>query len=221
MKAHRTKRRLITAIALFAILLLGFAVLSTYGGNQRLTSDQIATLREQYPLCGDMSTVMGSMRYLTMEESIKEHDTFVYGTVEGEMSTRSKYISTGDPELDKKRQENGIGDVYSYYSYTISVIEDSEGIYKAGDKIEIESPTAFINFNPQLSDGMKIVVPIEQVSESDTLTYFVAEGMYYVTEDEYVLSVVDETVMRMKEPLTGVKVKKLLAEVKKRAALIV
>lgn len=215
MKTYLTKWRLTTAIALLAVLLFGLAGLSVYEANQRLSADQIATLRDKYPLYGDMSTVMGSMRYMTMSEVIADHDTFVYGTVEGEMSMYSKYISTGDPQLDEKRKENGITDIYSYYSYTISVIEDSEGIYKAGDKIEIESPAAFIDFNPHLSDGMKIVVPITRDSESDTLTYFVAEGMYYVTEDGYVLSAVDEDLMRMKEPLTGVKLEKLLTKVKK------
>lgn len=215
MKAHLIKWRLITAIVLLAVLLFSLAGLSIHETNQRLSADQIATLRDKYPLYGDMSTVTGSMRYMTMSEAIEDSNTFVYGTVEGEMSMYSKYISTGDPQLDEKRKENGIADTFSYYNYTLFVIEDSEGIYQAGDKIEIESPVALIDFNPHLSDGMKIVVPITRDSESDTLTYFVAEGMYYVTEDGYVLSVVDEALMKMEEPLTGVKLEKLLTKVKK------
>ena len=214
MKAKFTKRRMITAIVLLAVLLFSLAGLYMHEANRQLSADQITALREQYPLCGHIPPLF-SMRFYTMAEVMENNDTFVYGTVEGEMSVYSKYISTGDPELDKKRQENGIADVYDFYSYTISVIEDTEGIYKAGDKIRIESNTAFIDFNPHLSDGMKIVIPVAGDSGPDGVTGFSAEGMYYVTEDGYVLSVIDEARMMMEEPWTGIKLEKLLRKVKK------
>ena len=199
---------------MLAVLLVSIAGLYMHETNRQLSAEQIDALREKYPLCGHIPPLV-SMRFYTMAEVMEDNDTFVYGTVEGEMSVYSKYISTGDPELDKKRQENGIADVYDFYSYTISVIEDTEGIYQAGDKIRIESNTVFIDFNPHLSDGMKIVIPVAGYSRPDGVTGFSTEGMYYVTEDGYVLSVIDEAMMMMEEPLSGVKLEKLLKALKK------
>ena len=212
MKAYLKKRRLIPVIAVLALLLFGIIGYCLHEANRRLSEEEITVLRETYPLCGNLSGL--DMRYATMAEEIEHNDTFVYGTVEGESSTYVKSVLNGERQPEGTRP-NGSAFLYEYYSYTVSVIEDSEGIYQGGEKIQIEAPMSFVDFNPRLSDGMKIVVPILLDSESETLTYFGAMGMYYVTEDGYVLSVVDEALMEMEEPLTGVKLEKLLEKVKK------
>lgn len=68
--------------------------------DRKLTEGQIAGLRQEYPVCGDMGLIDASMKIPTVSEVKEIYDTFIYGTVKGEMSTYSKNISTGSPELD-------------------------------------------------------------------------------------------------------------------------
>ncbi len=60
--------------------------------NKRLSENQIAELRQEYPICGDTSLINASMKIPTISEIKEVYDTFVYGTVKGEMSTYSKNI---------------------------------------------------------------------------------------------------------------------------------
>lgn len=179
--------------------------------SQRLTEEQIAELRQEYPICGDMGLV--SMKIPTISEIKEVYDTFVYGTVKGEMSTYSKNISTGSSELDAKRNNNGIGDTFEFYAYTVSVIEDTSEIYKAGDEISIVSNKEKIDFNPHFSDGMKVVFPAGSENGEDARVSYSVYGMYYVTEDDYAISAYDET-QTMEKALSGIKVEELLEELK-------
>lgn len=116
------------------------------GGNdrkesQRLTQAQIAQLRQEYPMIKDSPLVDG--RIPTMSEMKGRVDTFVYGTVEGEAPADSKSVSTGDAGVDAKRSQNGIDDVFPSYAYTLSVIEDTEGVFKAGDKVVMVTGQAY------------------------------------------------------------------------------
>ena len=117
-------------------------------------------------------------------------------------------ISTGIPELDTKRNSNGIDDTYEFYAYTVSVIEDTSGIYKAGDEISIVSNKEFIDFKPHLSDGMKVVFPAGSEDGEVTRVSYSVYGMYYVTEDGYAISAFDET-QTMEKSMNGIKVEEL------------
>lgn len=182
-----------------------------------LSETQIMELRETYPICGDVAKIpaLVEKRDFTWAEIKKYNDTFIYATIDGEMMTFQRYVSTGDPELDKKRQENGIGDVYTFYEYPITVIEDTEGLYQPGDKLTMAANTIFLDYNPKLSKGMKMIIPAVPDSQKETRVQFGLKGMYYVTEDEHVLSAFDESTALMKEKLTGKKVDTLLRELKK------
>ena len=179
-----------------------------------LSEAQIAELREQYPVCGIKLPPMVDMKVVTLEETIEKAETFVYGEVVGECSTYYKNITTGHEELDEKRKANGISDVYEFYEYTITVLDDSEDKHIKGDEITITANSMFMEYNPQLSDGMRVVVPVIQTKGKASRYYYGVEGMYYVTEDGYALSAFDEQT-RAKKAYSGVKVEDLLEALKK------
>lgn len=204
------------------ILLLGMAVLCVVvigvmflnGHQHRLSEAEVSALRNEYPVYGDVNLFHGPMRIPTLREVKENVDTFVYGVVEGEVSTYSRSLSAGNAELDGKRKGNGINDIFEYDAYTLSVITDTEGVYKAGDKISISSPKEFAELNPVLSAGMEIVVPITRDEEEPDRNYYAVFGMYYVTEDQYAISAFDESTM-MKKAMSGITVEELLNELKR------
>lgn len=70
-----------------------------------------------------------------------------------------------------------------------------------------------IDFNPKLSDGMKVVVPVMQGKDKLSRNWFGIFGMYYVTEDGYALSAFDEnTAATARTTYSGIKVENLLKE---------
>lgn len=197
----------------FIVGLTGYFIVENKSG-QRLSEEQIAEWRQEYPICGLHLPPLVDMGVPSFDQVKENADTFVYGTVTGEMSTYTEYISTGSSVLDTKRQNAGVSDAYTFYEYPISVIEDTAGLYKAGDCITIAANMVFVDYNPQLSEGMKVVVPVIQDSDKPGRTQFGVQGMYYVTEEDYVLSAFEESAMDMK-PMSGMKVGELLKKLKK------
>lgn len=185
--------------------------------EDRLTDEQIAMLREQYPICGtaDIPTISLNPN-IKLEYIIERVDSFVYGEVIGDYSTYYVNALTGKTELDAKRKANGIKDTFEFYEYTISVIDDSEGKHKKGDIITIADNVDFMDYNPKLSDGMKIVVPVfvRKTKNHPTRRDYDVCGMYYVTDAGYAISAYDET-KATEKALTGIKVEQLLKELKK------
>lgn len=215
----KTKKRIYIGIPVLAIVIaVGcISIWNLTKANEpkpHLSEAQIVALREQYPVCGIITPLLGDMRESTLEEAVERAETFVYGEVVGDYSTYYKNISTGHEELDAKRKANGISDVYEFYEYTINVFNDTEGKYTKGEQITLADNTEFMEYNPQLSDGMRVVVPIIQSKEKESRYYYGVNGMYYVTEDGYALSAFDEQT-RAKKAYSGVKVEDLLEALKK------
>ena len=145
---------------------------------------------------------------------IERSDTFIYGTVVGDSSEYLVTASAGNSALDEKREENGLGSTYEFYEYPISVISDTNGLFKKGEQITIAASKEFEDYNPHLSTGMEVVVPMIRDDEKATHTQFMVHGMYYVTGDGYVLSAYDEAAATEKK-LSGMKVEALLREIEK------
>lgn len=198
-------------IALCAMICYNIANSAT---GQELSEAQISMLREKYPICGNEEVVMGSLRTPKINEIKEIAESFVYGEITGDISTYTKHISTGDLELDKKRTENGISDTFTFYEYTISVIDDTEGVHKPGDKITISANIDFIDYNPNLSDGMKIIVPTIKGEDDSSRYFYNVYGMYYVTDDGYAISAFDENKAMMKKTMSGIRVENLMNELK-------
>ena len=217
MKAiHRKQRFLVIAASITAIACLaGYFVITGMRENadQRLTEAQIEALRDEYPICGTSAPATISILPPSLEEIRKRADTFVYGTVTGEPTDYLVSASTGDTELDEKRAANDLDNVYTFYEYPVTVISDTGGLYEKGQEITIAASKELADYNPRLSPGMKIVVPVA-AEENTSRAQFTVHGMYYVTKDGYVLSAYQEEAAPEKQ-FSGAKVEVLLQELKK------
>ena len=215
----RTKKWMAVGVTALAVV-LAVSGLTAWNGmkadepERHLTEAQIAELREQYPICGIKIPPLIDMRQATLEETIEKAETFVYGEVVGDYTVYYKNVSTGHEELDEKRKENGISDVYEFYEYTITVLDDSEDQLTKGEEITITANSMFMEYNPEFSDGMRVVVPVMQTKGNLSRYYYGVEGTFYITEDGYALSAFDEET-RAKKAYSGVKVEDLLEELKK------
>lgn len=217
MKEVNRKKIIVIISGLLFILCIAF-MFSKSDRDDRLDEAQIIALRENYPICGLEVPPMIEMMPLSLEQVKNYAETFVYGEVVGDFEIYSTKLSTGNTMLDEQRKENGISDEYSFYEYTISVISDTEGLMRKGEKITISDNVIFMDYNPKLSDGMKVVVPISgRDKDVASRTSFLVDGMYYVIEDEYAISVFDEsaTYSKSKDALSGVKVDVLLKKLRK------
>lgn len=214
MKAINKKRYIYVGIlAIFLVAVLLWAVVFRTPG-ERLSNSQIADLRVEYPICGTELPPTVEVSPPTLEEVIERFDTFVYEEVTGDYTTFSKYISTGFPEMDEKREAVGLGNEYEFYEYPVTVIEDTSGIYEAGDQITIFDNAMFMEANPTFYSGMRVVVPVMVDDDVSTRANFYVYGTYYVTGDGYVLSAFDEEAAQTRA-MTGVKVEALLEQLKK------
>ena len=212
-------KRKYLVLTLILVGIITFFVCSlnyNYGG--KLSETQIAQLREQYPIYGIEVPEMVSMSEPSLERTIEIVDSFVYGEVMGEMTMYSQYISTGNAALDKKREANGINNVETFFEYKIRVIEDTEGEYQPGEEITIVSNAIFIDYDPVLHDGMKMVIPVARNRENPSCSGYSVTGMYYVTDDGYALSAFPEEqkTMQARGTYSGVKVEYLLKQLKKK-----
>lgn len=176
------------------VALLVILDLSVGTKEERLTTQQIENLREIYPVYGDINKISPLIEVAqvetTLEEVSKKAYTFVYGEIIDEVPVHS---------------------IYSYakfYGYRVRVFKDSKKNFASGDEITIIANTEFRGYNPSLSNGMKVVLP---VGENKGRYYFDA-FIYYVTDDGFVLSAFDESKHLDKE-YSGIKVEKLLEEI--------
>lgn len=218
MRSNIKKSRIIAIVSIpLAVLVLCLAIYGVTAAkrNDRLSEAQIEALRGEYPVYGTKLPPLVDMITPTMDRIRERVDTFIYGTIEGEMTVYSEYISTGDEKLDEKRERVGLGNTYDYYKYTLSVIEDTAGILQKGDKIELVANIEVVDYNPTFTDQMTVIVPASQEEEDPQQFAYSVYGTYYVTEDGYVVSAFDEQRAEMKESLNGIRVERLLDELKK------
>ncbi len=214
MKTENKRKLFIIIPALVLILSVCLIfILNRNDKEDRLSEDQIAALREQYPICWSHPLI--DVRKLTLTEVKNASDTFVYGEVVGDISAYTVISSTGNAALDEKRKQNGIVDEFEFYEYTIEVISDTEGKREAGAKITIAANSDFKDYNPKLSDGMKVVVPVTPDKKVPGRNYYLVDGMYYVTEDGYAIAAFREDTANTKSRTSGLKVDELLKRLKK------
>lgn len=211
-----SKKKMCFCVLSVVLLCIVCFIYFTNKKDDQLSKSQIQELREKYPICGIKVPPLSSMRNITLDEAIKKSESFVYGEVIGDFSTYKVSVSTGYDVLDKKSQANGIPDTTEFYEYPILVIKDSEGIYSEGDQITITANTMFMEYNPTLSKGMKIVVPVIRDPKVTSRNHYGAQGMYYVTEDGYAITAFEENLAtKRSRTINGIKVNELLDNLKK------
>lgn len=213
MKAKNKRMILVAGISFICCVC---CVLSINFSEKRLDATQIEALREQYPVCGIDAPAGLTLRKMDVNEVKSKAESFVFGEVVGEVMKYNVTTSLSNEELSEKRNQNGIKEVFEFYEYTIEVIDDTEGKYKQGDLITIAANMDFINYNPALSEGMRIVVPVAKDKEKSSRNHYVVDGMYYVTPDGYALAAFDEESVSVARGVSsGIKVETLLKNLKK------
>ncbi len=141
--------------------------------EERLTPEQIAALRDEYPIM-PISTPLIDARLVDIEEVIERVDSFVYGEVTGDL------VKFTSPMYGFKR-----------YEYAFTVIDDSNGKYAKGEQITVAASMETKECDPQLYKGMKIVLPVSKDDDVPSRSYFGSQGAFYVTPDGYTLPVVE------------------------------
>lgn len=188
-------------VLLISIILLIMAFLLINQENLSLSTNQINNLRRKFVFYPSTSSLASSYEP-TLSEQIKTTDTFVYGEI-----LSDKYHYNELIHLDSPMEA-------SYVGFRLKVLEDSNGLLNKDDVIFIESSGIFEETIPEFSVGDKVVVPINNwFIDGNINRYNIGStGMFYVTEENFVLSVYNEPTA---ESLTGICVKELLAEVRK------
>ena len=112
----------------------------------------------------------------------------------------------------------GYSSEYTFGRYRLRVIEDTENIFKPGDEIILSFNSEFIDYNPELKNGMKIVYSAFQWENDPKQTSYMTVGTSYVTDDGYALSGFPEELktMHARGAYSGVKVEYLLKQLKKK-----
>lgn len=196
----------------FVILSSSFYIIRITTKSDRLTEYQIDSLRSEYPICEeDPETV--SIRKLSLDEWIDVADTFVYGKATGPVKHFNVTVDTGNTAFDAKLNANGINNSYEFFEYSLTIINDSEGIMKKGDTITISANSIFEEYYPKMTNGKYFVVPVRKDPKAEERYTYTADGMFYVTDDGYVLSAFEENSIAKN---SGLKVDDLLENLKKK-----
>lgn len=213
MKTTNKRNIIVAGISLMCCVC---CVLSMCLSPKRLDSEHIESLRDEYPVCGINAPAGLILRNTPIDEVKERAESFVYGEVVGDMMKYNVTTSLSNKALSEKRNQNGIDEIFEFYEYTIEVISDTEGKYEKGELITIAANMDFIDYNPVLSEGMRIVVPVAKDKNKHSRNNYVVNGMYYVTPDGYVLAAFDEGSVSVSRGLSsGIKVETLLKNLKK------
>ena len=182
--------------------------------EERLSEQEILVLREKYPVIGRDTYALAYSTNNSLEKQIEAGTiyTFAYAEVIGDYQTYYENMSTGDEFMDKKLASNGLG-VMEFFECPVSVIEDTEGVYQPGDVITITSNAMYKDMYPELSEGMKVIIPLTGGYENMNREFYALAGMYYVTDNGYAISAYDENTLA-RTTYSGLRVSALLEDLK-------
>ena len=162
--------------------------------EKQMPAEEIEALRDKYPVYGIKVPELLCMVSYTFEEAVKMADTIVYGEVTGDYE---KYFA----------------DIVEWYEYPVSVIKDTEGLLPEGEQIYINHTEIMKDYYGPLSEGMRIIVPVIKDDDGENRYNYSVIGMYYVTEDGYVISAYDEAKLA-EQVYSGMKVKQFWEKVR-------
>ena len=216
----KSKKNFLTLISTLIVcaLCISIGVYQQNVGKKYLSEEQIEELREDYPVYQLAYPPQFSGGFPTLDQLIGDADTFVYGEIIEDLEIYSKNVLTGIPAIDEKKERMGYSSEYTFGRYRLRVIEDTENIFKPGDEIILSFNSEFIDYNPELKNGMKIVYSAFQWENDPKQTSYMTVGTYYVTDDGYALSAFPEEqkIMQARGTYSGVKVEYLLKQLKKK-----
>ncbi len=176
-----------------------------------LTPERISQLRIDYPAYNENPELV-DMKAPTFEEIIKEVDSVIVGRVVRELPPYEVDLSPLlQPELRAKGNASGISSRHQFHQVEIEVVRHISG-KPVDQKIPLAYHAMFEGYEPKLKSGMNIVVGIASGSGVHQGKHFFTRfGTYYIVDDEYVLSAVDDA---FSQQMNGQKLERLIAKIK-------
>ena len=203
-----------TALVLIAGLLavLMCALTACAPEPEPLTDAEIEALREEYPEYNSSPPLVDMIVQQSFERKATLADTYVYVEITSEPQYFSKSMKKYmDAQMVEKYKKEGLSTDSTFFEYTAKVLDDSQGLLKSDASIQMYSSMLFFDSTPPLQVGDRVAVAVMKDEERENAYSFAWTTMYYVTEDEHVLSCVKELEGDEK---TGIGVDALLEDVR-------
>lgn len=203
-----------TALVLIAGLLavLMCALTACAPEPEPLTDAEIEALPEEYPEYNSSPPLVDMIVQQSFERKATLADTYVYVEITSEPQYFSKSMKKYmDAQMVEKYKKEGLSTDSTFFEYTAKVLDDSQGLLKSGASIQLCSSVLFFDSTPPLQVGDRVAVAVMKDEERENAYSFAWTTMYYVTEDEHVLSCVKELEGDEK---TGIGVDALLEDVR-------
>ncbi len=158
-----------------------------------LSAEEIATLRKQYPIYTNVppTTTRADIPFMTIL-------TWFPTATLVEITSPPQYYSvslsgTLPEQLEEKWEDMDLVNRAYFFEYEAVVLEDAAGILQPGDVITLSCTKEMEECTPELKVGQKLLTLLDKAaSEKPNRYVFDREGAYYVTEDDYILSVFEE-----------------------------
>lgn len=198
---------IITAITVMFCIVI--AIVLKPENKDRLSQEEIAKLRVQYPVNDNVPEHIEILS-LSLEEYIRNCNVYVEAEVVSEPITYTKTITVDPDSAEGEVHDKGGGRTeFTWIKYEIKIHNDILN--------SIQQENVYVSYNYDFHSGMPSMEVgsrflIGGVFNEDTETLDIgSETMFYVTEDDYVLSVKSE---ETKNRHTGSKVDEMIAYIK-------
>lgn len=203
------KKRLVVIISICFLILLGIA----FAVHQKsaihtiptptdvLAQSAIERLREQYPI-NDAEPPLGDSFLVSLEQMIGYCDCFLKVEVLEEPTEFIKTVTLAydTPEGELHQKAGGVQQ-FEFVKCKVRILDDAFD-YITQDTIELTYNSMFDIGMPTMEVGSKFIVGGMYNETTETIDIG-SETMFYVTEDDYILSVKSE---ESKSRHTGIKV---------------
>ncbi len=158
-----------------------------------LSAEEIAALREDYPIYTNTPQI--SLRAdIPFLDTVKWCHTAALVEITSSPRYYSVSLSGTLPEqLEEKWEDMDIVNRAYFFEYEAVVLEDAAGILQPRDVITLSCTKEMEECTPELKVGQKLLTLLCKTVDGKPNRYgFDREGAYYVTEDDYILSVFEE-----------------------------
>lgn len=188
---------LIVVIAI--AMIIGFQVLGKET-LQPLSPERIAELREQYPAYNEDPEFV-TMKSSSFMEIVDIAETVIIGEVISELPPYEVDLGKlGEvhEKIGDKQASQGLP-IYkpSFVQYEVQVEKVVRG-EPVKDTILLAYNSDFVGYEPKLEKGMKIVSGVSAGQElHEGKHFFTRFGTYYIVDDHYVLSAVDDSYSKL------------------------
>ena len=186
----KKKWTIIIPVIIVALICTAFFVYIKSASSPTLSQTEVDKLRVKYPI-NDKQPAMVELISLSLEEYIQICDCYVEVEILSEPIVYIKTVTSDSNSPDEALREKAGGLTgFNFVKYEVRVIDDVFHNIQQ-DTIEITYNSDFDIGMPSMDVGSKFIVGGVYNSKNGTIDIG-GETMFYVTEDEYVLSVKSE-----------------------------